>query len=93
MKKSEKINYKIAELPKWDFTLIEIFKVDRTFKVPKMTLKHENKLYRINIPKTGEWENIQEGDKVIVSVDLSPTTKYGKLYNETNPIAKRVKLR
>jgi hypothetical protein len=65
----------------WDSTLAEIFKVDDTQKVRKITLKVDNKLYRVNRPKIPEWDNVKQDDQILVTVDKSPDGRYGKLYN------------
>ena len=67
----------------WDLTLVKIFKIDNTMKVKKITLQVDKKLYRVNRPKMKEWNNIKEDDMVIVTVDKSPDSRYGKLYNMT----------
>ncbi len=76
-----KINYKLNQLPKWDLTLVEIVKVDRTMKIHKVTLKQDKELFRISIPKMQEWNVIEEGQKIFVTLDEAPRGGYAKLYN------------
>ena len=53
-------------------------------KVHKMTLREVGKreLFRISIPKKmKEWENIEQGQKLLLTLDIAPRGKYAKLYN------------
>ena len=77
----------------WDLTLAEIFKVDNSMKIKKMTLLVDKKLYRVNRPKMMEWGAIHEGQKILVTVDKSDDKSYGKLYNMSERTEAKVKIK
>jgi len=58
-----------------------------------MTLQSQDKwLYRISIPKMKEWEDVEEGQELMVSVDKAITLKYGKLYNLNSAFHEKVNI-